>query len=76
MPAPSNQAAGILVIEPGIEITSDMANAGGKILQEEFDAAPYWSGHVASQVFRAMAKASQGSVRLEEKSDFVFLETE
>lgn len=44
----------------GIEITPDMAKAGGQILQEEFDAAPYWSGHVARAVFRAMAKASQG----------------
>lgn len=38
-------------------LTEEMVDAGARIVVEKCDAAPYWSKHVAREVFREMIKA-------------------
>lgn len=38
-------------------LTPEMVEAGGRVIAEMCDAAPYWSKHIAHEVFKQMIKA-------------------
>ena len=47
-----------------IEITQEMIDAGAEVLRERCDVAPYWSKHVAREVFEVMARSMKLSFSL------------
>lgn len=40
-----------------IEVTLEMVDAGAKVLMEKMEEGPYWSRHVAAEVFAVMLAA-------------------
>ena len=50
-----------------IEITQEMIAAGAEVLRERCDVAPYWSKHVAREVFEVMARSMKLSFSLAPK---------